>query len=72
MIQIMQFDFESHTLRMFVDTFTMAQFESVATKYAYAINGKNWIETENRYDEGLIICDTNDENVLSKKIIAMN
>jgi uncharacterized protein YlbG (UPF0298 family) len=69
MIQIMQFDFEISTLKIFKDTYTMAQFESVKTKYAYNINGKNWIEAENRYNEGLIICDTNDENVERKTII---
>ena len=69
MIQIMQFDLESNTLKLFVDTFTMATFESTKTKYAYSINGKNWIEAENKYNEGLIICDANDENVARKTII---
>jgi hypothetical protein len=69
MVQIMQFDFESNSLKLFADTYTMATFESAATKYAYTINGKNWIEAENRYNEGLIICDTNDENVQFKIII---
>jgi hypothetical protein len=70
-IQVMQFDFESSTLKLFADTFTMATFETTKTKYAYSINGKNWIEEENRYNEGLILCDTNVENVLRKTIIEL-
>jgi hypothetical protein len=70
-IQVMQFDFESSTLKLFVDTFAMAEFESTKTRYSYTVNGKNWIEAENIYNEGLIICDTSDENVESKKIIEL-
>ena len=68
-IQVMQYLFETNELKLFSDVFEMAEFETTATKYGYSINGKNWIETENKYNEGLIICDTNDENVKSKKVI---
>jgi hypothetical protein len=70
-IQVMQFDFETSILKLFVDTFVMAVFESTKTKYSYTITGKNWIEAENKYNEGLIICDTDDINVIAKKVIEL-
>jgi hypothetical protein len=61
-IQVMQYVIETKTLKLFKDTFIMAEFENV-NNHGYTVNGKNWIETENRYNEGLIICDTNAENI---------
>jgi hypothetical protein len=71
LIQIVQFDFESSTLKLFVDTFAMAEFESTKTRYGYTVNGKNWMEEENRYNEGLIVCDTNDGNIERETIIEL-
>ncbi len=68
-IQVMQFLFETNELKLFYDEFAIAEFETTSTKYGYSVNGKNWIESENKYNEGLIICDTNHENVQSKKIV---
>jgi hypothetical protein len=69
-IQVMQYLFESNTLKLFYDVFEIAAFGSTKTQFGYSVNGKNWIPTENRYNEGLIICDTNDENVETKTIIS--
>ena len=68
-IQVMQFLFDTNELKLFYDEFAIAEFETTSTKFGYSVNGKNWIAAENKYNEGLIICDTNDENVQSKKII---
>jgi hypothetical protein len=69
-IQVMQFLIETNELKLFFDIFEIAELETTSTKYGYSVNGKNWIPTENRYNEGLIICDTNDENVETKTIIS--
>ncbi len=68
-IQVMQYLFETNELKLFSDEFSIAEFESTPNKYSYNVNGKNWIAAENKYNEGLIICDTNDINIVSKKII---
>jgi hypothetical protein len=70
-LQVMQFDLESSALKLFKDVYGFAEFESTKTKYAYSVNAKNWIEAENRYNEGLIICDTNEINVQSKTLIEL-
>jgi hypothetical protein len=69
-IQVMQFLIETNELKLFKDVFEIVEFETTSTKYGYSVNGKNWIDSENKYNEGLIICDTNDENVESKAIIS--
>jgi hypothetical protein len=69
-LQVMQFLIETNELKLFYDTYQMAEFETTTTKHGYTVNGKNWIDKENRYNEGLIICDTNDENVETKTIIS--
>lgn len=68
-LQVMQFEIEDNTLKLFKDIFDYAEFETTNTKYGYSVNGKNWFEPENKYNEGLIICDTNEENIEWKKII---
>ena len=50
--------------------FETAEFETTSTKWGYTVNGKNWIPKENKYNEGLIICDTNDENIEAQTIIS--
>jgi hypothetical protein len=69
-LKAMQFLLETNELKMFKDIFDYAEFETTATKYGYTVNCKNWIPSENNYNEGLIICDTNNENVESKTIIS--
>jgi hypothetical protein len=71
-IQVAQFDFECTTLNLFKDTFDMASFESAKTKYTYAIIGKTWIASDNKYSEGMIICDTKDKNIERKTIFEIN
>ena len=68
-IQVMQYLFETNELKLFHDEFTMAEFETTSTKWGYTVNGRNWIAAENKYNEGLIICDTNNENVQINKVI---
>jgi hypothetical protein len=68
-IQVMQFDLTNYSLKLFYDEFEHAEFETVNTKYGYSINGKNWVPKENRYNEGLIICDTNAEHVQTETIV---
>ncbi len=68
-LKVVQFLIETYELKTFKDTFEYAEFETV-TKHGYSVNGKNWIPSENRFNEGLIICDTNDENVETKTIIS--
>jgi hypothetical protein len=68
-LKAIQFLIETNELKMFKDIFDYAEFETTATKYGYTVNCKNWIPRENRYNEGLIICDTNDENVETKSIL---
>jgi hypothetical protein len=68
-IQVMQYIIESRTLKLFYDIFEMAEFENV-NNHGYSVNGRNWIEHQNRYNEGLVICDTNMENV--EKLIVIN
>ncbi len=68
-LQVMQFEIENNTLKLFNDIYDYAEFETTCTKYSYSVNGKNWCEPENKYNEGLIICDTNEENIEWKKII---
>jgi hypothetical protein len=65
-LQVRQFDIETDVLKTFVDIFDHAAFESTKSKFTYTVNRKNWIATDNKYTEGLIICDTNDENIVSK------
>jgi hypothetical protein len=69
-IQVMQFLIETNELKLFFDVFEMAEFETTTTKYGYSVNGKNWIPSDNAYNKGLIICDTNDENVEIKSVLS--
>jgi hypothetical protein len=69
-LQVMQFDLKTHSLKLFKDVFDYAEFESSNNKYSYSITGKNWIPKENRYNEGLIICDTNVEHVQTEIIVS--
>jgi hypothetical protein len=69
-LQVMQFLTETNELKLFYDIFDYAEFETTTTKHGYTVNGKNWVESTNAYNEGLIICDTNDENVETKTIIS--
>jgi hypothetical protein len=68
-LKAMQFLLETNELKVFKDIFDYAEFESV-NKHGYTVNCKNWVESANAYNEGLIICDTNYENVETKTIIS--
>ncbi len=68
-IQVMQYLFETNELKLFSDLFELAEFEATSNKYCYSVNGKNWVPKSNHYNEGLIICDTNDSSVESIKVI---
>jgi hypothetical protein len=44
------------------------EFENV-NNHGYSVNGKNWIDHQNRYNKGLIICNNNDENIETKWVL---
>jgi hypothetical protein len=62
-LKAMQFLIALNELKMFIDIFDYAEFETTATKHGYSVNCKNWVKSANAYNEGLIICDTKDKNV---------
>jgi hypothetical protein len=68
-LQVMQYEMATNTLKLFKDVFNYAEIETASTKYGYSVNGKNWVEATQSYNEGLIICDTNDINVEKATII---
>lgn len=70
-IQVMQYVISTSTLKLFSDVYQMAEFENV-NNHGYTVNGKNWIEAENKYNEGLIICETNPESVQQQWIIKID
>jgi hypothetical protein len=68
-LHVMQFLIETNELKLFYDTYQMAKLETVS-KHGYTVNGKNWVESANAYNEGLVICDTNDKNIETKTVLS--
>jgi hypothetical protein len=68
-LQVAQYELESNTLKFFKNIFDYAELEAASTKYGYSVNGKNWIEGENRYNEGLIFCETNEISTQTQHIV---
>jgi hypothetical protein len=68
-LQVMQYEITTCTLQLFKDIYDYAAFETVG-KHACTVNGKIWDAVNNKYQEGLVICDTNAENVETSTVIA--
>lgn len=67
-LQVMQFIIATNELKLFLDVYDFGTFESVSL-HGYKVNVKNWLPAINNYNEGLVICDSNPENVESQEFI---